>query len=124
MGHKVDQPFDRQQGAEKGDNKPHREEGQILLSQAVPGFIDVVAGGQKHGGNGEEKGKFGGGPARQAKEHAANDGRTGTGSAGDERKNLCQPKFEGVAPFHLINVGDARSALPPLHQEDDQPADD
>ena len=120
----TEQSLDRHQGTEEGDNKADGNGDEVLPSQMLPGFENIVAGGQKHGGNGEKKREFCGRLPRQAGKQAADDGGTGAGGAGYEGANLKKAEFQGVTPVHFVDTGDARLPLAAFNQKNDQATDD
>ena len=89
------------------------------------GFQQVVAGGDDHGGDGEEKRKLQRGGARHACELAGGDGGHGARGAGEyRRQDLARADPDGLRQAHLLHVRHARVFAKRIDQPHDDAADE
>lgn len=124
MGHIPQKAADCHKGAGKGEDKADEEKSEIVAGQGLPGAEKVVARGQKHGRNGEEKRKFCGRLPGQAKEQTTDNGGAGTGHPGKQSQGLGASELERIPPGELFHAIDAYRARLAFHHEDADAAQD
>src|ERR1022692_4015424 len=122
------QPPHHEQGAREGNDKADADHRQVAGGQKVAVPYQLVAGGGEQGRYRQEERELRRSRARKAKQHSADDGRTGARSSGNKRERLRYADLERIAPSHLVDAFDFHGrrtfALPPLRPQNHESADD
>jgi DNA-binding transcriptional regulator YhcF (GntR family) len=90
------QPAHAQPGAHERKHQADREHRQVGHRQQRALLVEAVGARADQRGHGQEEGEVGRGLARQAQQHAADDGRAAAAGAGDHRQALHQADLERV----------------------------
>jgi len=135
-GDVAQQPAHANPSADERQHQAHGKHRCVGNAQQLTLFVQAVRPCTDERGNGQVKRKVGGRLARQAQQHATNDGRAAAAGAGNHGQALHQAHFQSVEGRHGFHRFDAcrlngwlffalrLGTAPALGPQDDEAADD
>jgi hypothetical protein len=124
-GDVAQQPAHAQPRGNEREHETHHEHRHVATAEAVALLPEAVHAGADQRRDRQVERKIRGGLARQAEQHAADDGRAAAARARNQRQALRQADLERIRPMHLLDRLDAHDrVVPTLGPQDDERAED